>query len=135
MQRNLERLGDLLAKIQKALGEYLERERSAFPRFYFVGDEDLLEIIGNSKAWMNNKLTKHCLLMIHAGKHGEVILNDLIWAAQLCWTINVFPMKFDQLNFYSFEMNHSKDSCDFILLCYSFLSWVYESSNHTRCDY
>ena len=33
----------------KALGEYLERERSSFPRFYFVGDEDLLEIIGNSK--------------------------------------------------------------------------------------
>ena len=49
VQKSLERLADLLAKIQKALGEYLERERPAFPRFYFVGDEDLLEIIGNSK--------------------------------------------------------------------------------------
>ncbi|BGP05267.1 dynein heavy chain [Rhodotorula toruloides] len=48
-QKSLERLADLLSKIQKALGEYLERERSSFPRFYFVGDEDLLEIIGNSK--------------------------------------------------------------------------------------
>lgn len=48
-QKSLERLADLLNKIQKALGEYLERERSSFPRFYFVGDEDLLEIIGNSK--------------------------------------------------------------------------------------
>ncbi|VDN25920.1 unnamed protein product [Gongylonema pulchrum] len=46
-QRVLERLADMLAKIQKALGEYLERERSSFPRFYFVGDEDLLEIMGN----------------------------------------------------------------------------------------
>lgn len=27
----------------------MERERTSFPRFYFVGDEDLLEIIGNSK--------------------------------------------------------------------------------------
>lgn len=49
MQKNLERLAELLTKIQKALGEYLEKERSSFPRFYFVGDEDLLEIIGNSK--------------------------------------------------------------------------------------
>ncbi|KAJ8521794.1 hypothetical protein ONZ45_g1564 [Pleurotus djamor] len=49
IQKSLERLADQLNKIQKALGEYLERERSSFPRFYFVGDEDLLEIIGNSK--------------------------------------------------------------------------------------
>jgi dynein heavy chain 1 len=49
VQKSLERLSDLLNKIQKALGEYLERERASFPRFYFVGDEDLLEIIGNSK--------------------------------------------------------------------------------------
>lgn len=39
----------MLNKIQKALGEYLETQRSAFARFYFVGDEDLLDIIGNSK--------------------------------------------------------------------------------------
>jgi len=39
----------MLSKIQKALGDYLERQRQSFARFYFVGDEDLLEIIGNSK--------------------------------------------------------------------------------------
>ena len=73
VQRNLERLGDLLAKIQKALGEYLERERSAFPRFYFVGDEDLLEIIGNSKAI--GKLQKHFKKMF-AGVHGLILSDD-----------------------------------------------------------
>jgi len=57
LQRSLDRLSDLLAKIQKALGEYLERQRAAFPRFYFVGDEDLLEIIGNSKDIV--KIQKH----------------------------------------------------------------------------
>jgi len=31
------------------LGDYLEKQRQSFARFYFVGDEDLLEIIGNSK--------------------------------------------------------------------------------------
>ena len=32
VQKSLERLADLLSKIQKALGEYLERERASFPR-------------------------------------------------------------------------------------------------------
>lgn len=36
VQRSLERLADLLGKIQKALGEYLERERSSFPRWDWV---------------------------------------------------------------------------------------------------
>lgn len=57
-QRILERLADMLTKIQKALGEYLERERSSFPRFYFVGDEDLLEILGNSKVFFVEFLIK-----------------------------------------------------------------------------
>lgn len=33
LQRMLERLSDLLSKVQKALGEYLERERSSFARY------------------------------------------------------------------------------------------------------
>jgi dynein heavy chain 1 len=72
VQRSLERLADLLGKIQKALGEYLERERSSFPRFYFVGDEDLLEIIGNSKNVP--KLQKHFKKMF-AGVHS-ILLNE-----------------------------------------------------------
>ncbi|XP_063804701.1 cytoplasmic dynein 1 heavy chain 1 [Pseudophryne corroboree] len=72
VQRSLERLADLLGKIQKALGEYLERERSSFPRFYFVGDEDLLEIIGNSKNVP--KLQKHFKKMF-AGV-SSIILNE-----------------------------------------------------------
>ena len=36
VQRQLERLADLLSKIQKALGEYLERERSSFPRYRVI---------------------------------------------------------------------------------------------------
>jgi len=35
VQRQLERLADLLTKIQKALGEYLERERASFPRYRY----------------------------------------------------------------------------------------------------
>lgn len=57
LQKTLDRLLDVLKKVQKALGDYLERQRAAFPRFYFIGDDDLLEIIGNSKDL--EKLQKH----------------------------------------------------------------------------
>lgn len=33
-------------RCQKALSDFLEEKRSAMPRFYFIGDEDLLEILG-----------------------------------------------------------------------------------------
>ena len=36
LQRMLERLADLLSKVQKALGEYLERERSSFARYVLL---------------------------------------------------------------------------------------------------
>lgn len=48
LQRTLERLGNLMGVIQRALGEYLAKQRSDFSRFYFLGDDDLLEIMGNS---------------------------------------------------------------------------------------
>ena len=67
IQKSLERLAELLNKIQKALGEYLERERISFPRFYFVGDEDLLEIIGNSNDTV--RISKHFRKMF-AGLSG-----------------------------------------------------------------
>ena len=72
-QKNLERLAELLNKIQKALGEYLERERISFPRFYFVGDEDLLEIIGNSNDTM--RIAKHFRKMF-AGLSGLLMESD-----------------------------------------------------------
>ena len=55
--KSLEKLADFLAMIQHALGEYLEQERVSFMRFYFIGDEDFLGIIGNSKNI--DKLQKH----------------------------------------------------------------------------
>ena len=74
IQKSLERLADLLNKIQKALGEYLERERASFPRFYFVGDEDLLEIIGNSKEIL--RIMKH-LKKMFAGISTIVLDEEL----------------------------------------------------------
>ncbi|KAJ2903583.1 putative dynein heavy chain protein [Zalerion maritima] len=75
VQKSLERLADLLNKIQKALGEYLEKERVSFPRFYFVGDEDLLEMIGNSNDTM--RIAKHFKKMF-AGLSGLIMDDDSI---------------------------------------------------------
>lgn len=72
VQTQLDRMTDRLNKVQKGLTEYLERERAAFPRFYFVGDEDLLDIIGNSKNV--SRLQKHFSKMF-AGI-TSILLND-----------------------------------------------------------
>lgn len=55
IQNSMEKLLDSLLKTQKGLTEYLERQREQFPRLYFVGNEDLLELIGSSKISDVNK--------------------------------------------------------------------------------
>lgn len=77
LESALERLDELLHKIQTALGEYLERERARFPRFYFVGDEDLLEMLGNSKDAA--RAAKHFSKMF-AGLHRVEEANGTISA-------------------------------------------------------
>ncbi|KAK6461715.1 hypothetical protein DFJ63DRAFT_288581 [Scheffersomyces coipomensis] len=49
-----------LNKLRKSLSDYLEKQRELFPRFYFVGNEDLLDIIGGSNeiSRVNRHLSK-----------------------------------------------------------------------------
>jgi dynein heavy chain 1, cytosolic len=75
VQKSLERLAEMLNKIQKALGEYLEKERVSFPRFYFVGDEDLLEMIGNSNDTL--RIAKHFKKMF-AGVSGLIMDEETV---------------------------------------------------------
>jgi dynein heavy chain 2, cytosolic len=48
------------------LNDYLEEKRQKFSRFYFIGDEDLLEILGQSK---NPTIIQLHLKKLFAGIH------------------------------------------------------------------
>lgn len=56
----LNQMVDNLDGILRALEKYLETKRQLFPRFYFISNDDMLEILGNSK--------KPSLIQVHLKK-------------------------------------------------------------------
>lgn len=53
----VEHMVRLMEEVQKSLDAYLETKRQIFPRFYFISDDDLLDIVGKSKE--PEQLQKH----------------------------------------------------------------------------
>ncbi|KAI8896032.1 dynein heavy chain and region D6 of dynein motor-domain-containing protein [Globomyces pollinis-pini] len=72
IKNTLSTLSDQLERCQKALNEFLEQKRMKFARFYFLGDEDLLEILGQSK---NPEVIQTHLKKLFAGVHS-VVFNE-----------------------------------------------------------
>lgn len=44
----LNKLSDRLDSCQKSLSDYLDTKRAAFPRFFFISDDELLSVLGSS---------------------------------------------------------------------------------------
>lgn len=49
LPEKLSEMNSKLEEIQKSLDMYLETKRQIFPRFYFLSNDDLLEILGQSR--------------------------------------------------------------------------------------
>lgn len=84
----LEKLSEMntkLEEIQKSLDMYLETKRQIFPRFYFLSNDDLLEILGQSRnAEAVQPHLKKCFDNIKSLRinkvymHQNLILNDFM---------------------------------------------------------
>ncbi|XP_049439851.1 dynein axonemal heavy chain 11 [Epinephelus fuscoguttatus] len=75
----LERLEDLqrrLALCEKALAEYLETKRLAFPRFYFISSADLLDIL--SKGNRPREVTVHLSKLFDSMSDLEFAKNEQV---------------------------------------------------------
>eukprot|EP00939_MAST-03C_sp_MAST-3C-sp1_P003113 g3113.t1 len=62
-----------LERCQKALSDYLESKRSMMPRFYFIGDDDLLEILGQAR---NPEVIQNHLKKLFQGIHEVDFSSD-----------------------------------------------------------
>ena len=74
LKDSLEMILEQLDRCQKALNDFLEEKRSRFSRFYFIGDDDLLEILGQSK---NPQVIQTHLKKLFAGIHTVEFNKDL----------------------------------------------------------
>lgn len=63
----LDTLQDQLTRCQNSLDEFLKEKRLKFPRFLFLGDEDLLEILGQSS---KEQVIQSHLKKLFAGIHS-----------------------------------------------------------------
>lgn len=82
---DLENLSMGLEKCQKSLNDYLDSKRNAFPRFFFISDDELLSILGSSdpscvQEHMIKMYDNISKLQFQQGPNGETLATAMISA-------------------------------------------------------
>ncbi|PVH14652.1 uncharacterized protein CXQ87_002799 [Candidozyma duobushaemuli] len=71
LKNTLSKIKESLERTKKGLTNYLEKQRELFPRFYFLGNEDLLELIGGAGDF--TRINKHIKQMFFG---VELLIKD-----------------------------------------------------------
>ncbi|XP_030074215.1 dynein axonemal heavy chain 10 [Microcaecilia unicolor] len=84
---DLQNLSEGLEKCQKSLNDYLDSKRNAFPRFFFISDDELLSILGSSdpkcvQEHMIKMYDNIASLRFQEGDSGEIVAQGMISAEQ-----------------------------------------------------
>ncbi|KAF0872101.1 DYH10 protein, partial [Crocuta crocuta] len=82
---DLQNISEGLEKCQKSLNDYLDSKRNAFPRFFFISDDELLSILGSSdplcvQEHMIKMYDNIALLRFNDGDSGEKLVSAMISA-------------------------------------------------------
>ncbi|XP_054568736.1 dynein axonemal heavy chain 10 [Eptesicus fuscus] len=82
---DLQHISEGLEKCQKSLNDYLDSKRNAFPRFFFISDDELLSILGSSdplcvQEHMIKMYDNIAALRFNDGDSGEKFVSAMISA-------------------------------------------------------
>ncbi|MGH0158836.1 UNVERIFIED_CONTAM: hypothetical protein FKN15_061612 [Acipenser sinensis] len=82
---DLENLSEGLERCQKSLNDYLDSKRNAFPRFFFISDDELLSILGSSdpscvQEHMIKMYDNIASLKFQEGNNGEMLATAMVSA-------------------------------------------------------
>lgn len=79
---DLQTISTGLEKCQKSLNDYLDSKRNAFPRFFFISDEELLSILGNHECTC---VQEHMIkVYLHIAIHAHMHTYTHTWAYMFC---------------------------------------------------